>query len=98
VPPPPAAGPWLRRNNDRVEADQGRLLEDLMADPGELDVTCLDCHHNTTMPVAALLPRSAAETPFPEVWGGFRCSACGSQIDARPNWAARQASGQILRP
>jgi hypothetical protein len=28
-------------------------LADLMADPGELDVTCLDCHHNTTMPVAA---------------------------------------------
>jgi hypothetical protein len=52
-------------------------LADLMADPGELDVTCLDCHHNTTMPVAALLPRYAAETPFPDVWGGFRCSACG---------------------
>ena len=30
------------------------------------------------MPVAALLPRYAAETPFPEVWGRFRCSACGS--------------------
>jgi hypothetical protein len=25
-------------------------LAGLMADPGELDVTCLDCHHNTTMP------------------------------------------------
>ena len=50
-------------------------LADLMADPGELDVSCLDCHHNTTMPVAALLPRYAAETPFPEAWGGFRCSA-----------------------
>jgi hypothetical protein len=24
---------------------------DLMADPGELDVSCLDCHHNTIMPV-----------------------------------------------
>jgi hypothetical protein len=70
-----------------------------MADPGELDVTCLDCHHNTTMPVAALLPRYAAETPFPEVWGGFRCSACGSRrIDVRPNWAARQAAGQITPP
>ena len=46
-------------------------LADLMADPGELDVSCLDCHHNATMPVAALLPRYAAETPFPEVWGGF---------------------------
>ena len=70
-----------------------------LAAPAELSVSCLDCHHNTTMPVAALLPRSAAETPFPEVWGGFRCSACGSRrIDVRPNWAVRQASGQITRP
>jgi hypothetical protein len=70
-----------------------------LADPGELSVSCLDCHHTTTMPVAALLPRSAAETPFPDVWGGFRCSVCGSRrIDVRPNWAARQASGQITRP
>ena len=74
-------------------------LSDLMADPGELNVSCLDCHHNTTMPVAALLPRYAAETPFPEVWGGFRCSACGSRyVDVRPNWAARQAAGQITPP
>jgi hypothetical protein len=74
-------------------------LGDLMADSGELDVTCLDCHHNTTMPVAALLPRYAAETPFPEVWGGFRCSACGSKrIDVRPHWAARQTAGQITPP
>jgi hypothetical protein len=27
-----------------------------VADPGELDVSCLDCRHNTTVPVAALLP------------------------------------------
>ena len=61
-------------------------LADLMADPGELDVSCLDCHHNTSMPVAALLPRYAAETPLPEVWGRFRCSACGSRrVDVRPN-------------
>jgi hypothetical protein len=74
-------------------------LADLMADPGELDVSCLDCHHNTTMPVTALLPRYAAETPFPEVWGRFRCSACGSrQVDVRPNWAARQSTGQMTRP
>ena len=75
-------------------------LADLMADPGELDVTCLDCHHNTTMPGAALLPRYAAETPFPEAWGGFRCSACGSskRVDVRLNWAARQAAGQITPP
>ena len=53
-------------------------LTDLMADPGELIVSCLDCHRNATMPVAALLPRYAAETPFPEAWGGFRCSACRS--------------------
>jgi hypothetical protein len=50
-------------------------LSDLIADPDELDVTCLDCHHNTTMPVTVLLPRYAAETPFPETWGGSRCSA-----------------------
>jgi hypothetical protein len=54
-------------------------LADLMADPGELDVSYLDCHHNTTMPVAALLPRYGAETPFPGVWSGFRCSACGDR-------------------
>jgi len=67
-------------------------LADLAADPGELDVSCLDCHHNVTMPVATLLPRYAAETPFPEVWGGLRCSACGCrsrQVDVRPNWGGR---------
>jgi len=69
-------------------------LADLMADPSELDVTCLDCHHNTTIPVAALLPRYATETPFPEVWGGFRCSACGSRhVDV--GRSAHQAAGQI---
>jgi hypothetical protein len=74
-------------------------LAELIADPGELDVSCLDCHHNTTMPVAVLLRRYAAETPFPEVRGGFRCSACGSRrIDVRPYWAARQAAGQITPP
>src|SRR3954469_12148356 len=51
-------------------------LADLAADPGELDVSCLDCHHSATMPVATLLPRYAAEMPFPDVWGRFRCSAC----------------------
>src|SRR4051812_381977 len=51
------------------------------------------------MPVAALLPRYAPDTPFPEVWGVFRCSTCGSKrIDARPNWVARRAPGQITRP
>jgi hypothetical protein len=70
-----------------------------LANPGELSVSCLDCHHNTTMPVAALLPRFAAETPFPDVWGGFCCSACGSRhVDVRPNWADRQAAGQVNWP
>ena len=74
-------------------------LADLMADPNELIVSCLDCHHNTTMPVAALLPRHATEMPFSEMWDGFRCSACRSRhVDVRPNWAARQASGQMTRP
>ena len=71
-------------------------LADLMADPGELDVSCLTCHHHTTMAVAVLLPRYAAETPFPDTLSRFRCSACGSRaVDVRPNWAARQAAGQI---
>jgi hypothetical protein len=68
-----ARRPWWRRGMNARQP-----LADLMADPGELDITCLDCHHNTTMPVATLLPRYGAETLFPEVWGGFRCSACGS--------------------
>jgi hypothetical protein len=66
-----------------------------MADPGALDVSCLDCRHTTTMPVAVLLPRYAAETPFPDIRGGFRCSALGRHVDVRPYWAARQAAGQI---
>jgi hypothetical protein len=74
-------------------------LADLMTDPGELDVSCLVYHHSIIMPVAALLLHYAAETPFPEMWGGFRCSACGSRhVDVRPNWAARQAAGQIPPP
>ena len=49
--------------------------------------------------VAALLPRYVAETPFSDIWGGFRCSACGSRhVDVRPNWAARQAARQITPP
>ena len=75
------------------------ILADLMADPGELSVSRLDCHPHTTMPVAALLPRYAAATPFTEVWGGFRCSACGSRrVDVRLNWAVRRSSGQMTRP
>jgi hypothetical protein len=49
-------------------------LDDLMGDVGELDVTCLDCHHNTTMPVAALAPRQPILLPVlkvREVAGAF---------------------------
>jgi hypothetical protein len=41
-------------------------LTNLMADPGELELWCLDCHHHATMPVVALLLRYAPETPFPD--------------------------------
>jgi hypothetical protein len=74
-------------------------LADLMTDPGELVASCLDCDHNTTMPVAALLSHYAAETPFPEVGDRSRCSAYGSRhVDVRPHWAVRQAAGQIIPP
>jgi hypothetical protein len=46
--------------------DRPAAPADLMADPGELDVSCLDCHHDATMPVAALLPRYTPEMPFLE--------------------------------
>jgi hypothetical protein len=64
-------------------------LADLVADPDELDVSCLDGHHNATMPVAALLPRYPAKTLFTEVWGRFRCSVWGS---------SRLTFGPIGRP
>jgi len=54
-------------------------LADLMTDPGELIVSCLDCRHNTTMPVAAMLSRYPVKTPFPNVWGRFRCLVYGSR-------------------
>jgi hypothetical protein len=61
-------------------------LAELMADPGEIDLWCEECHHNATMPVTALLTRFAANTLFPDTWGSFRCSACGSKrVDVRPN-------------
>ena len=56
-------GRGMEQNQDMHCVVQ-RSLPVRRADPGELDVSCLDCHHNTTMPVAALLPRYAAETPF----------------------------------
>jgi hypothetical protein len=73
-------------------------LANLIAGPDELDVSCLDCHHNTTMPVAALLLRFVAETPFPDVWGGFRCSACGVLADRRPTPLGGPPSGRADNP
>jgi hypothetical protein len=62
-------------------------LADLTAEPGEIDLWCEVCQHRATMPVAALLPPYPASTPFPEVFGTVRCSACGSKrVDVRPNW------------
>jgi hypothetical protein len=61
----PLAAKWRSDPLRRGSAWRVTLV-DLMADPGELSVSCLDCHHNATIPVAALLPRYAAETPFPD--------------------------------
>jgi hypothetical protein len=70
-------------------------LADLAADPGELIAACRRCHHDAVLPVALAVARYGPTTPFPEVKGRFRCSACGSrQIDVRPNWS-RQSPGQI---
>jgi hypothetical protein len=72
-------------------------LADLAADPGELIASCQNCHHDAVLPVALVLARYAPTTPFPEVKGRFRCSACGSrQVDVRPNWS-RHSPGQITR-
>jgi hypothetical protein len=75
-------------------------LADLMADPGELDVSCLDCHHSATMPVATLLSRYPAKTSFPEVCGAGSAVRLVDlrRVDVRPNWAARQTAGQITSP
>jgi hypothetical protein len=59
-----------RRQLDGADLENVKFYKTTMPKttmPGELDVSCLDCHHNATMPVAALLPRYPAETPFPEV-------------------------------
>jgi hypothetical protein len=63
-------------------------LADLMTDPGELDVSCLDCHHNTIMPMAALLPRHAAEMPF---------LTCGAGSAVRPVGQGMLTFGPIGR-
>jgi hypothetical protein len=72
-------------------------LADLAADPGELVASCQNCHHDAVLPVAPVLARYGPTTPFPDVRGRFRCSACGSrQVDVRPNWS-RHSPGQITR-
>ena len=72
-------------------------LADLAAAPGELVAWCQNCHHNAVMPVDPVLARYGPTTPFPELKGGFRCSACGSrQVVVRPNWS-RRSPGQITR-
>jgi hypothetical protein len=75
-------------------------LADLMADPGELDVSCLDCHHNTIMPAAALPSRYAGETPLSRSVGRIPLFGLWvkRQVDVRPHWAARQVAGQITPP
>ncbi len=55
-------------------------LADLMADPGELDLWCLDCRRPAAMPAAALLPHYAPETLFPQHVG--RVSVLGLRIEA----------------
>jgi hypothetical protein len=72
-------------------------LADLAADPGELIALCQNCHHDAILPVALVLARYGPATPFPEVKGRFRCSACSSrQADVLPNWS-RRSPGQIAR-
>jgi hypothetical protein len=51
------------------------ILADLMADPGNCPSaawTATQRNHAGGGPAACY----AADTPFPEVWGRFRCSAC----------------------
>jgi len=74
---------------------QPPTLADLAADPGELIASCRNRHHDAVPPVALVLARYGPATPFPEVRGRFRCSACGSrQVDVRPDWS-RRSPGQI---
>jgi hypothetical protein len=64
-------------------------LAELMADPGELDVSCLDCHHNATMPVAALLPRTRLKPRSPK---------CGAGSAVRPVGQGMWTFGRTGRP
>jgi hypothetical protein len=69
---------------------QPQTLADLAADPGELIASCQNCHHDAVVPVAPMLARYGPMTPFPEVKGRFRCSACSSrQLDVWSNWSRR---------
>jgi hypothetical protein len=73
-------------------------LTDLMTDPGELDVSCLGCHHNTTMPVAALLPRYPAETPFSGGLERVSLFGLGPQADRRSALLGGPPSGRADNP
>ena len=62
-------------------------LADLIADPGELDVSCLSCRHNTTMrwrPCCLAMPLKCrflrcGRVPLFGLWISRR-------IDVRPHW------------
>ena len=73
-------------------------LADLMADPGELDVSCLDCHHNMTMPVAACCPAMPLKRRFLTSGAASAVRPAGQRIDVRSHRAACQAAGQITPP
>jgi hypothetical protein len=42
-------------------------LASLMADPGELDVSCLDCHHNRPCQGRPCYPAIRSKRRFPSV-------------------------------
>jgi hypothetical protein len=58
-------------------------LADLAADPGELIVWCMDCHHNAVLPVAPVPARHGSATPFPEGDGQVPLFGVRRQVDVR---------------
>ena len=65
-----------------------------LADPGELIVSCTDCHNHAMVPVAVLVPRYFVDTPFPDVLGAFRCSV--DQSGTRREMSASTYPGDDL--
>jgi hypothetical protein len=56
---------------------------------------CNRCHHNSVIPLAAMIAQLGPDLPFPSVHGRLRCQACGSKdIHARPDW---RSLGQVTR-